>query len=123
MGSSPAARVSSCLLTSVVFLLVTDAAPTAPACRSRGSESTEELGGLPAAELTAVQCKNIPDYLNDRTVLEKHFGQFAKVRRIMTRRNKKKAVLHFFDHVSIRSGRKFSLWRSLQEYLRDLSSV
>lgn len=59
---------------------------------------------MPAAELTAIQCKNIPDYLNDRTVLEKHFGQFVKVRRIMTRRNKKKAVLHFFDHVSIRSG-------------------
>ncbi|XP_053803397.1 germinal-center associated nuclear protein isoform X3 [Vidua chalybeata] len=83
-----------------------DAAPTAPACRSRGSESTEGLGVLPAAELTAVQCKNIPDYLNDRTVLEKHFGQFAKVRRIMTRRNKKMAVLHFFDHASAVLARK-----------------
>lgn len=85
-------------------LLVTDAVPAAPARRSRGSESTEGLADLPAAELTAVQCKNIPDYLNDRTVLEKHFGQFVKVRRIMTRRNKKMAVLHFFDHVSIRRG-------------------
>ncbi|OWK50571.1 Germinal-center associated nuclear protein [Lonchura striata] len=83
-----------------------DAAPTAPACRGRGSESAEGLGGLPAAELTAVQCKNIPDYLNDRTVLEKHFGQFAKVRRIMTRRNKKMAVLHFFDHASAVLARK-----------------
>ncbi|XP_030920841.1 germinal-center associated nuclear protein, partial [Geospiza fortis] len=74
--------------------------------RSRGSESTEGLGVLPAAELTTVQCKNIPDYLNDRTVLEKHFGQFAKVRRIMTRRNKKMAVLHFFDHASAVLARK-----------------
>lgn len=58
------------------------------------------MGGLAPGELTAIQCKNIPDYLNDRTVLEKHFGQFVKVRRVMTRRNKKMAILHFFDHVS-----------------------
>ncbi|NXX12208.1 GANP protein, partial [Podargus strigoides] len=67
------------------------------------SESTE---GLAPAELTAVQCKNIPDYLNDRTVLEKHFGQFVKVRRVMTRRNKKMAVLHFFDHASAALAKK-----------------
>uniref|UniRef100_A0A8C3DR68 Germinal-center associated nuclear protein n=1 Tax=Corvus moneduloides TaxID=1196302 RepID=A0A8C3DR68_CORMO len=101
-----AARVSPWLLTAVMFFLVTDAAPAAPARRSRGSESTEGLGGLPAAELTAIQCKNIPDYLNDRTILEKHFGQFVKVRRIMSRRNKKMAVIHFFDHASAVLARK-----------------
>ncbi|XP_074766483.1 germinal-center associated nuclear protein isoform X2 [Athene noctua] len=83
-----------------------DAAPATPARRARGSESTEGLGGLSPGELTAIQCKNIPDYLNDRTVLEKHFGQFVKVRRIMTRRNKKTAVLHFFDHASAVLARK-----------------
>uniref|UniRef100_A0A8B9RUE3 Germinal-center associated nuclear protein n=1 Tax=Accipiter nisus TaxID=211598 RepID=A0A8B9RUE3_9AVES len=70
------------------------------------SESTEGPGGLAPGELTAIQCKNVPDYLNDRTVLEKHFGQFVKVRRIMTRRNKKMAVLHFFDHASAALARK-----------------
>ncbi|NWS64474.1 GANP protein, partial [Chunga burmeisteri] len=70
------------------------------------SESTEGLGGPSPSELTAIQCKNVPDYLNDRTVLEKHFGQFVKVRRIMTRRNKKMAVLHFFDHASAALARK-----------------
>ncbi|NXQ91928.1 GANP protein, partial [Nyctibius grandis] len=70
------------------------------------SESTEGLEGLSPGELTAIQCKNVPDYLNDRTVLEKHFGQFVKVRRIMTRRNKKMAVLHFFDHASAALARK-----------------
>ncbi|KAK4817765.1 hypothetical protein QYF61_026988 [Mycteria americana] len=83
-----------------------DAAPATPARRARGSESTEGLGGLSPGELTAIQCKNVPDYLNDRTVLEKHFGQFVKVRRIMTRRNKKMAVLHFFDHASAALARK-----------------
>ncbi|XP_053911742.1 germinal-center associated nuclear protein-like [Cuculus canorus] len=71
--------------------------------RARGSESAEGSGGLNPAELTSIQCKNVPDHLNDRTVLEKHFGQFGKVRRVLTRRNKKMAVVHFFDHVSIES--------------------
>ncbi|NXX92254.1 GANP protein, partial [Centropus bengalensis] len=70
------------------------------------SESTEGLGSLSPGELTAIQCKNIPDYLNDRTVLEKHFSQFVKVRRVMTRRNKKMAVVHFFDHASAALARK-----------------
>ncbi|NXH20252.1 GANP protein, partial [Bucco capensis] len=70
------------------------------------SESTEGLVELPPGELTAIQCKNVPDYLNDRTVLEKHFSQFVKVRRIMTRRNKKMAVVHFFDHASAALARK-----------------
>ncbi|NXT48335.1 GANP protein, partial [Pluvianellus socialis] len=70
------------------------------------SESMEGLGGLSPGELMAIQCKNVPDYLNDRTVLEKHFGQFVKVRRIMTRRNKKMAILHFFDHASAALARK-----------------
>uniref|UniRef100_A0A8C3DUA3 Germinal-center associated nuclear protein n=1 Tax=Corvus moneduloides TaxID=1196302 RepID=A0A8C3DUA3_CORMO len=116
-----AARVSPWLLTAVMFFLVTDAAPAAPARRSRGSESTEGLGGLPAAELTAIQCKNIPDYLNDRTILEKHFGQFVKVRRIMSRRNKKMAVIHFFDHVSIRKLLLKLLGRYLVSCLRVIS--
>ncbi|XP_064308297.1 germinal-center associated nuclear protein [Phalacrocorax carbo] len=83
-----------------------DATPATPAHRARGSESMEGLGGLSPGELTAIQCKNVPDYLNDRTVLEKHFSQFVKVRRIMTRRNKKMAVLHFFDHASAALARK-----------------
>ncbi|XP_049672643.1 germinal-center associated nuclear protein isoform X2 [Accipiter gentilis] len=83
-----------------------DVTATTPARRARGSESTEGPGGLAPGELTAIQCKNVPDYLNDRTVLEKHFGQFVKVRRIMTRRNKKMAVLHFFDHASAALARK-----------------
>lgn len=71
-----------------------------PARQSKRSESVDSLGGLSPTEITAIQCKNIPDYLNDRTVLEDHFGKIAKVQRIYTRRSKKLAVVHFFDHVS-----------------------
>lgn len=91
-------------LSEVAASVLIDAAAVTPARRARGSESMEGLGGLSPGDLTAIQCKNVPDYLNDRTVLEKHFGQFVKVRRVMTRRNKKMAIIHFFDHVSIGSG-------------------
>uniref|UniRef100_A0A8C6RUG5 Minichromosome maintenance complex component 3 associated protein n=1 Tax=Nannospalax galili TaxID=1026970 RepID=A0A8C6RUG5_NANGA len=77
-----------------------------PVRQSKRSESTDSLGGWSPLELTAIQCKNIPDYLNDRTILEKHFSKIAKVQRIFTRRNKKLAVVHFFDHASAALARK-----------------
>uniref|UniRef100_A0A8C8YYC5 Germinal-center associated nuclear protein n=1 Tax=Prolemur simus TaxID=1328070 RepID=A0A8C8YYC5_PROSS len=77
-----------------------------PVRQSKRSESTDSLGGLSPAEVTAIQCKNIPDYLNDRTILENHFSKIAKVQRIFTRRSKKLAVVHFFDHASAALARK-----------------
>ncbi|XP_077611507.1 germinal-center associated nuclear protein [Crocuta crocuta] len=74
--------------------------------QSKRSEITDSLGGLSPAELTAIQCKNIPDYLNDRTILENHFGKIAKVQRIYTKRSKKLAVVCFFDHASAALARK-----------------
>ncbi|XP_004697334.1 germinal-center associated nuclear protein [Echinops telfairi] len=76
-----------------------------PAPRKRG-ESTDSLGGVSSTELTAIQCKNIPDYLNDRSVLEKHFNKIAKVQRVYTRRSKKLAVVYFFNHASAALARK-----------------
>ncbi|XP_012635523.2 germinal-center associated nuclear protein [Microcebus murinus] len=77
-----------------------------PVRQSKRSESTDSLGGLCPTEVTAIQCKNIPDYLNDRTILENHFSKIAKVQRIFTRRSKKLAVVHFFDHASAALARK-----------------
>ncbi|XP_042322528.1 germinal-center associated nuclear protein [Sceloporus undulatus] len=77
-----------------------------PLRRNRNSGSTESLGGLPLSELTVFQCKNIPDFLNDRTVLEKHFRKFIKVQRVRTNRNKKLAIVHCFDHASAVLARK-----------------
>lgn len=74
--------------------------------QSKRSESTDSLGGVSSVELTAIQCKNIPDYLNDRAILEKHFSKIAKVQRVFTRRSKKLAVIHFFDHASAALARK-----------------
>uniref|UniRef100_A0A7M4EI45 Minichromosome maintenance complex component 3 associated protein n=1 Tax=Crocodylus porosus TaxID=8502 RepID=A0A7M4EI45_CROPO len=77
-----------------------DSAVGSPARRNRSSDSVDSLGGLSPNELTSIQLKNVPEFLNDRNVLEKYFGHIAKVRRIFTRRNKKLAIIHFFDHVS-----------------------
>uniref|UniRef100_F7DJT5 Germinal-center associated nuclear protein n=1 Tax=Monodelphis domestica TaxID=13616 RepID=F7DJT5_MONDO len=76
-------------------------------CRpQRRKESVDSPGSLSQSELTAIQCKNIPNYLNDRMVLEKHFGRFGKVQRIYPRRNRKLAIIHFSDHVSASLARK-----------------
>ncbi|XP_036623191.1 germinal-center associated nuclear protein isoform X2 [Trichosurus vulpecula] len=69
-------------------------------------ESVDSSGSLLQSELTAIQCKNIPNYLNDRAVLEKHFGRFGKVQRVYPRRNRKLAIVHFSDHVSAALARK-----------------
>ncbi|KAH1184710.1 hypothetical protein KIL84_012651 [Mauremys mutica] len=75
-----------------------DSAVVTPSRRNRSSGSVDSLGGVSPSELTAIQCKNIPDYLNDTNVLKKHFGQ-TKVQRVLTRRSKKLAIIHFFDHL------------------------
>ncbi|XP_074045990.1 germinal-center associated nuclear protein [Macrotis lagotis] len=69
-------------------------------------ESVDSSSSLSQSELTAIQCKNIPIYLNDRAVLEKHFGRFGKVQRIYSRRNRKLAIVYFSDHASAALARK-----------------
>ncbi|XP_004842601.1 germinal-center associated nuclear protein [Heterocephalus glaber] len=77
-----------------------------PVHQSKRSESTDSLGRLSPTEVTAIQCKNIPDCLNDRTTLENYFSKIAQVQRIFIRRSKKLAVVHFFDHASAALARK-----------------
>ncbi|XP_036304113.1 germinal-center associated nuclear protein isoform X2 [Pipistrellus kuhlii] len=77
-----------------------------PGRQNKRSESTDSLGGLSPSEVTAIQCKNIPDRFNTRTFLENHFGKIAKVQRVYTRRNKRLAVVYFLDHASAALARK-----------------
>ncbi|XP_003463200.1 germinal-center associated nuclear protein isoform X2 [Cavia porcellus] len=83
-----------------------DSVRGAPVHQNKKSENMDSLGRLSPTEVTAIQCKNIPDNLNDRATLENHFGKIAKVQRIFTRRSKKLAVVHFFDHASAALARK-----------------
>ncbi|XP_027713217.1 germinal-center associated nuclear protein [Vombatus ursinus] len=78
----------------------------APPSRWGKKESVDSSSSLSQSELTAIQCKNIPNYLNDRVVLEKHFGRFGKVQRVYPRRNRKLAIVHFSDHASAALARK-----------------
>ncbi|XP_020829023.2 LOW QUALITY PROTEIN: germinal-center associated nuclear protein [Phascolarctos cinereus] len=81
-------------------------ASRAPPSRWGKKESVDSSSSLSQSELTAIQCKNIPNYLNDRVVLEKHFGRFGKVQRVYPRRNRKLAIVHFSDHASAALARK-----------------
>ncbi|XP_051852574.1 germinal-center associated nuclear protein-like [Antechinus flavipes] len=69
-------------------------------------ESVDSSSNLSPSELTAIQCKNIPNHLNDREILGEHFGRFGKVQRIYPRRNRKLAIVHFSDHASAALARK-----------------
>uniref|UniRef100_A0A8C6XJN1 Germinal-center associated nuclear protein n=1 Tax=Naja naja TaxID=35670 RepID=A0A8C6XJN1_NAJNA len=85
--------------------LKNDSAASNPLRRNRSTGSIESLGCSPS-ELTAFQCKNIPDHLNDRNVLHKHFEKFIKIQQIRTNRNKKLAIIRCFDHASAVLARK-----------------
>ncbi|XP_007432218.1 germinal-center associated nuclear protein [Python bivittatus] len=82
-----------------------DSAASNPLRRNRSSGSIESLGCSPN-ELTAIQCKNIPDHINDRNVLHNHFEKFIKIQQIRTNRNKKLAIIRCFDHASAVLARK-----------------
>ncbi|XP_069790140.1 germinal-center associated nuclear protein [Narcine bancroftii] len=74
--------------------------------RLRRGDSTDSLSGTPVAELTAIQCKNIPADLNKKEIIRKHFSQFGKVQRVYCQTNKNLAVVHFNNHVSASNAKK-----------------
>uniref|UniRef100_G3VCS1 Germinal-center associated nuclear protein n=1 Tax=Sarcophilus harrisii TaxID=9305 RepID=G3VCS1_SARHA len=69
-------------------------------------ERVDSSSSLSPSELTAIQCKNIPSYLNNRAILKEYFGRFGKVQRIYPRRNRNLAIVHFSDHASAALARK-----------------
>uniref|UniRef100_A0AAV2JU77 RRM domain-containing protein n=1 Tax=Knipowitschia caucasica TaxID=637954 RepID=A0AAV2JU77_KNICA len=64
------------------------------------SDSTDSLSGASPNECTALQCRDLPPVLNRREVLEKHFRQFGRVRRVLCRPQRNSAMVYFHDHAS-----------------------
>ncbi|XP_048193075.1 germinal-center associated nuclear protein-like [Perognathus longimembris pacificus] len=77
-----------------------------PVRQNKRRQSTDSLGGFSPLETKAIECKNIPDHLNDRAFLDNYFRKVAKVQRIDTWPSRKLAVVHFFDHPSAALARK-----------------
>ncbi|KAJ6665356.1 hypothetical protein lerEdw1_004405 [Lerista edwardsae] len=75
-----------------------DSAISNPLHRNRNSGSTDSLEGSSSIEPTVFHCKNIPDHLNDRSIIGDFFKKLVPIRRIRTNRNKKLAVIYCFDH-------------------------
>ncbi|KAM9034648.1 germinal-center associated nuclear protein-like [Sarcophilus harrisii] len=69
-------------------------------------ERVDSSSSLSPSKLTAIQCKNIPNYVNNRAILKDYFGRFGKVQRISPRRNRKLAIVYFSDHASAALARK-----------------
>uniref|UniRef100_A0A4W3JB48 Minichromosome maintenance complex component 3 associated protein n=1 Tax=Callorhinchus milii TaxID=7868 RepID=A0A4W3JB48_CALMI len=76
--------------------------------RMRRTESSDSLAGsgttpgpgTPVAELTAIQCKNIPEHINSKELVKQHFSLFGKVQRVYCYPTRSLAIVHFSDHVS-----------------------
>lgn len=73
---------------------------TTPVKRNVRRESSESLSGMSPTDYTTIQCRNLPASLNKKDILEKHFGRFGKVHKVLTKTNKNLAIVHFHDHVS-----------------------
>ncbi|XP_059198686.1 germinal-center associated nuclear protein [Centropristis striata] len=77
-----------------------------PVRRGVRTESTDSLGGASPTDCTAIQCRNVPPALNRKDVMEKHFGRFGKVRRVICRPTKGLVIVHFDDHASAAKAKK-----------------
>ncbi|KAE8299602.1 Germinal-center associated nuclear protein [Larimichthys crocea] len=74
---------------------------TTPVKRGVRRESSESLSGMSPSDCTTIHCRNVPPALNKKDVLEKHFGRFGKVRKVICRPAKNLATVHFDDHVQV----------------------
>uniref|UniRef100_A0A3P9IZ74 Germinal-center associated nuclear protein n=1 Tax=Oryzias latipes TaxID=8090 RepID=A0A3P9IZ74_ORYLA len=77
-----------------------------PASRGERSESLDSLGGMSPSELTCIMCRNIPQELNKRNKVEKHFARFGKVCKVLCRPAKNLAIVYFNDHAAAAKAKK-----------------
>ncbi|TKS67603.1 Germinal-center associated nuclear protein [Collichthys lucidus] len=79
---------------------------TTPVKHGVRRESSESLSGMSPSDCTTIHCRNVPPALNKKDVLEKHFGRFGKVRKVICRPAKNLATVHFDDHASAVKAKK-----------------
>ncbi|XP_019955220.2 germinal-center associated nuclear protein [Paralichthys olivaceus] len=77
-----------------------------PVKRGVRRESSESLSGMSPTDCTSIQCRNIPQGLNKKDIIEKHFGRFGKVSKVFCRPTKNLAIVHFEDHASAAKAKK-----------------
>ncbi|KAM9347509.1 germinal-center associated nuclear protein [Symphorus nematophorus] len=77
---------------------------TTPVKRAVRRESSDSLQS--PTDCTTIQCRNVPPNLNKKETIEKHFGRFGKVRKVICRPPKNLAIVHFDDHASAARAKK-----------------
>uniref|UniRef100_H2MJD5 Germinal-center associated nuclear protein n=1 Tax=Oryzias latipes TaxID=8090 RepID=H2MJD5_ORYLA len=102
----------------------TKAEMSTPASRGERSESLDSLGGMSPSELTNIMCRNIPQELNKRNKIEKHFARFGKVCKVLCRPAKNLAIVYFNDHAAAakakKRGKQLSRLKSQVSFLKSL---
>uniref|UniRef100_A0A8C7Y4R0 Germinal-center associated nuclear protein n=1 Tax=Oryzias sinensis TaxID=183150 RepID=A0A8C7Y4R0_9TELE len=84
----------------------TKAEMSTPASHGERSESLDSLSGMSPSELTCIMCRNIPQELNKRNKIEKHFARFGKVCKVLCRPAKNLAIVYFNDHAAAAKAKK-----------------
>lgn len=74
------------------------------------SECADNMTFNSPTDGNTIQCRNVPPALNKKDIIEKHFGQFGKVRKIFCRPAKNMAIVQFDDHVSNFNTLNFTLY-------------
>uniref|UniRef100_A0A8C7Y7E0 Germinal-center associated nuclear protein n=1 Tax=Oryzias sinensis TaxID=183150 RepID=A0A8C7Y7E0_9TELE len=87
-------------------LPATKAEMSTPASHGERSESLDSLSGMSPSELTCIMCRNIPQELNKRNKIEKHFARFGKVCKVLCRPAKNLAIVYFNDHAAAAKAKK-----------------
>ncbi|XP_037343746.2 germinal-center associated nuclear protein [Pungitius pungitius] len=82
------------------------AGESANATPTRRRQSSESLSGMSVTDCTIIQCRNVPPNLNRKDVMEKHFGRYGKVRRVLCQPAKNLVKVHFEDHASAARAKK-----------------
>ncbi|XP_029386874.1 germinal-center associated nuclear protein isoform X2 [Echeneis naucrates] len=77
-----------------------------PVKRGVRRESSESLCSISPADCNTIQCRNVPAALNKKDTIEKHFGRFGKVSKVVCRQAKNVAIVHFYDHASAAKAKK-----------------
>lgn len=68
--------------------------------RRERRESSESLSNASFTDCTVLQCRKIPQSLNKKNIIEKHFSRYGRVSKVICRPAKNLAFVHFNDHVS-----------------------
>ena len=82
---------------------------TGPATRPHSSVRkpvSKQVSKEELATITSIRCEEVPDVINKKAILSKHFAKFGEVVNVLPNLKKKTALVHFSDHKAAKMAKK-----------------